>query len=49
MTNRLDEQPISDRLAGVSFGFYTDEEVKKLSVLQIVDPVAFDHLNNPNK
>ena len=33
MTNRLDEQPISDRLAGVSFGFYTDEEVKKLSVL----------------
>lgn len=49
MTNRLEEQPISDRLAGVSFGFYTDDEVKKLSVQQIVDPVAFDHLNNPTK
>jgi len=49
MSNRLDEQPISDRLAGVSFGFYTNEEVKKLSVQQIVDPVAFDHLNNPTK
>jgi DNA-directed RNA polymerase beta' subunit len=49
MTSRFDEQPISDRLAGVSFGFYTDEEVKKLSVQKIVDPVAFDHLNNPTK
>lgn len=49
MSHRLDNQPIQDRLAGVSFGFYTNDEVKKLSVCKIVDPVAFDHLNNPTK
>ena len=49
MTGRFDDTPIQDRLAGVSFSFYTSEEVKKLSVEQIVDPVAFDHLNNPTK
>jgi DNA-directed RNA polymerase I subunit RPA1 len=36
-------------LAGVSFSFYTYEEVKKLSVQQILEPVAFDQLNNPVK
>jgi DNA-directed RNA polymerase beta' subunit len=49
MTGRVDDHPIQDRLAGVSFSFYTSEEARKLSVQQIVDPVAFDHLNNPTK
>ena len=49
MTGRFDEHPIKDKIAGVSFSFYTAEEIKKLSVQQIVDPVAFDHLNNPTK
>lgn len=49
MTGRIDDQPIQDRIAGVSFSFYSAEEVKKLSVQQIVEPVAFDHLNNPVK
>ena len=40
---------VKDRFAGVSFQFYTDEEIEKISVKEIVDPVAFDHLNNPNK
>ena len=49
MTGRVDDYPIQDRIAGVSFSFYTDQEAKKLSVQQIIDPVAFDHLNNPTK
>jgi len=49
MTGRFDEHPIKDRFAGVSFSFYTDEEIEKLSVKEIIDPVAFDHLNNPTK
>ena len=49
MTSRVDEHLIQDRLAGVSFSFYTSDEAKKLSVQKIVDPVAFDHLNNPTK
>lgn len=32
MTGRVDDYPIQDRIAGVSFSFYTDQEAKKLSV-----------------
>ena len=49
-SNRIDdEHAVKDRFAGVAFQFYTDEEIEKLSVREIVDPVAFDHMNNPNK
>ena len=49
--NKFDEleNAVKDRFAGVAFQFYTDEEIEKLSVREIVDPVAFDHLNNPTK
>lgn len=48
--NRIDdEHAVKDRFAGVAFQFYTDEEIEKLSVREIVDPVAFDHMNNPTK
>ena len=43
------EDDVKDRFAGVGFQFYTDEEIERLSVREIVDPVAFDHLNNPTK
>lgn len=49
MVTRFDEHAIKDRFAGVAFQFYTDEEIERLSVQKIVDPVAFDHLNNPTK
>lgn len=48
MAHRIDNHPIKDKFAGVSFSFYTEDEIKKLSVQQIMDPVAFNHLNNPN-
>ncbi|GAX74019.1 hypothetical protein CEUSTIGMA_g1469.t1 [Chlamydomonas eustigma] len=35
------------QVKGVSFGFYTDEEVKRLSVRRIVSPLIFDNLRNP--
>ena len=41
--------PPKHRFAGVGFSFFTDEEIQKLSVTEIVNPVAFDHLNNPTK
>jgi hypothetical protein len=30
---KIDDELIKDRLAGVSFSFYTREEIKKLSVV----------------
>ena len=44
-----DDDEVKDRFAGVGFRFYTDEEIEKISVREIVDPVAFDHMNNPTK
>ncbi|KAG1672823.1 hypothetical protein FOA52_004627 [Chlamydomonas sp. UWO 241] len=35
------------QIVGVRFGFYTDEEVRKLSVKRIVSPLIFDNLKNP--
>ena len=44
---RFDDQPVKDRFSSVSFQFYTDEEIDKLSVLRVADPLAFDNLNKP--
>ena len=50
VNNNFDhENPVKDRFAGVAFQFYTDEEIEKLSVTEIIDPLAFDHMNNPTK
>jgi len=38
---------ISDVITGVSFSFYTPEDVRKLSVKQITNPVTYDELQNP--
>lgn len=44
---KLDDELIKDRMTATSFSFYTDEEITRLSVKQILNPTAFDHLNNP--
>ena len=49
INSKADEEAVKDRFAGVAFQFYTDEEIEALSVKEIVDPVAFDHMNNPTK
>ncbi|KAG4305911.1 hypothetical protein PORY_000821 [Pneumocystis oryctolagi] len=42
-------QPVSAEVSSVNFGFYTSQEIEKISVKQIVDPVIFDYLGHPSK
>jgi DNA-directed RNA polymerase I subunit RPA1 len=44
---KLDKDLISDRLTGTSYSFYTDEEIMRLSVKNILNPTAFDQLGKP--
>ncbi|KAL4436828.1 hypothetical protein ABPG75_003967 [Micractinium tetrahymenae] len=37
------------QVAAVSFGFFNDEEVRKISVKQVVSPIIFDNLKNAVK
>jgi DNA-directed RNA polymerase I subunit RPA1 len=38
---------IKDRISGVSFSFLTDEEIQKLSVVEVRKTQTFDQLGNP--
>jgi DNA-directed RNA polymerase I subunit RPA1 len=49
MIGHSERLPPKHRFAGVGFSFFTDLEIQKLSVAEIVNPLAFDHLNNPTK
>ncbi|KAJ2176817.1 hypothetical protein GGF45_003531, partial [Coemansia sp. RSA 551] len=42
-----DAQPVNSRVDGVSFTFYEPEEVRRMSVKQVVNPVLLDSLGNP--
>ena len=42
-------QPNGTEITSVAFSFYTAEEVKQISVKQIVNPVLFDNLQHPTK
>lgn len=44
---KLDKELIKDRFSATSYSFYTDDEIKRLSVKQILNPTAFDHLGKP--
>jgi len=44
---KLDKELIKDRFSATSYSFYTDEEIERLSVKKILNPVAFDHLGKP--
>jgi len=44
----FDKEVILDSLKATSFSFYSDEEIIKLSVKKVMNPVAFDHLGNPS-
>lgn len=39
---------IPSSITSVSFSFLSSADVKRISVKQIVNPVIFDSLNNPN-
>ena len=44
---KIDENMIKDRLCGVSFQFLTEEEIQKLSVVEVRSTNTFDTLDNP--
>lgn len=39
--------PVPTEISSISFGFLTSEQVRRISVKQITNPVLFDALNNP--
>lgn len=39
---------IPSSVTGISFSFLTAEDVRRISVKQIVNPVLLDDLNRPN-
>jgi DNA-directed RNA polymerase I subunit RPA1 len=41
--------PIGTEITAVNFGFYSAEDVERISVTQIVDPTVFDNLGHPTK
>ncbi|ORX57972.1 beta and beta-prime subunits of DNA dependent RNA-polymerase [Hesseltinella vesiculosa] len=41
--------PVGAEIDSVSFSFYEPEEIRKISVKQIVNPVIFDNLGHPTK
>ena len=41
-------RPVSSTVASISFSFLTTEEIRRISVKQIVNPVLLDDLNRPN-
>lgn len=44
---KIDTELIKDRLSGVSFSFLTEEEIKRLSVVEVKSTQTFDNLDNP--
>ncbi|KAJ1676057.1 hypothetical protein EV182_008969, partial [Spiromyces aspiralis] len=42
-------RPVDSKVTGVSFAFYTPEEVRAMSVKKIVNPILIDNLGNPTK
>ncbi len=40
--------PVPSTVASISFSFLTTEDVRRISVKQVVNPVLLDELNRPN-
>ena len=40
--------PISSTVSSVSFSFLTTDDIRRISVKQITNPIIFDNLNQPN-
>lgn len=39
--------PINSEITSISFSYLTSEDVRRISVKQVVNPVIFDNLNQP--
>ena len=42
-----DNKEIVNRIEHVQFGYYSSEDVRRLSVKEIKNPIAFDQLQRP--
>lgn len=40
-------EAVAKQITAVAFGFYTEEEVRAISVKQITSPILFDNLRHP--
>lgn len=40
--------PVSSQISSISFSYLTSEDIRRVSVKQVVNPVLFDNLNQPN-
>lgn len=40
-------EAVAKQISAVSFGFYTEDEVRAISVKKITSPILFDNLRNP--
>ena len=40
---------VSREVSSVRFSVYSDDEIRKLSVKQITNPILFDNLNHPDR
>lgn len=49
LPNKIDKLPIQHQIDFVRFDLYDPETIKRISMKPIIEPVAFDNLNNPNK
>lgn len=41
-------QPVSSSISSVSFSYLHSSDIRRISVKQVVNPVLFDNLNQPN-
>ncbi|GAA6000410.1 hypothetical protein JCM10207_008000 [Rhodosporidiobolus poonsookiae] len=41
-------QPVSSQITSVSFSYLHSNDIRRVSVKQVTNPVLFDNLNNPN-
>lgn len=41
-------QPISSSISSISFAYLHSDDIRRISVKQVINPVLFDNLNNPN-
>lgn len=41
--------PVSKEVTSVAFSFYKSDEIRKMSVKQITNPILFDTMGHPTK
>lgn len=40
--------PVSSQISSISFSYLTGQDIRRVSVKQVINPILFDNLNHPN-